>query len=136
FGVLFIGLGVDFGIQFSVRYRDERYRSGSAGLPAALRSAAAQVGPSILLAGAATALGFLAFVPTSYTGIRELGWIAGFGMLVAVALNLVLLPALLTLLHPRGEPARVVFGWAAAIDRTLLRRRRWVLAGAGALALV
>ena len=26
FAVLFIGLGVDFGIQFSVRYRDERYR--------------------------------------------------------------------------------------------------------------
>src|SRR4051794_28672317 len=63
FGVLFIGLGVDFGIQFSVRYREERYRSGNAGLPAALRSAAARVGPSILLAGAATALGFLAFVP-------------------------------------------------------------------------
>ena len=29
FGVLFIGLGVDFGIQFSVRYRDERYRRGN-----------------------------------------------------------------------------------------------------------
>ena len=25
FAVLFIGLGVDFGIQFSVRYREERY---------------------------------------------------------------------------------------------------------------
>ena len=26
FAVLFVGLGVDFGIQFSVRYRDERFR--------------------------------------------------------------------------------------------------------------
>src|SRR3954454_19830059 len=134
FGVLFIGLGVDFGIQFSVRYRDERYRSGNAGLPAALRGAAERVGPSLLLAGAATALGFLAFVPTSYTGIRELGWIAGFGMLVAVALNLVLLPALLTLARPPGEAAPVGFGWAAPIDRLLLRRRRWILAGAAVLA--
>ena len=76
-----------------------------------------------MLAGAATAIGFLAFVPTSYTGMRELGWIAGFGMLVAVVLNLVLLPALLTLLRPRGEPEPVGFRWAAPIDRFLLRRR-------------
>lgn len=134
FGVLFIGLGGDFGIQFSVRYRDERHRRGD--FSGALRGAAARAGPSILLAGAATALGFLAFVPTSYTGIRELGWIAGFGMLVAVVLNLVLLPALLTLVRPRGEAAPVGFGWAAPIDRLLLRRRRWVLTGAAVLAAV
>jgi hopanoid biosynthesis associated RND transporter like protein HpnN len=132
FGVLFIGLGVDFGIQFSVRYRDERYRRG--GLPEALRGAATTIGPSILLAGVATASGFLAFVPTSYTGIRELGWIAGFGMLIAVVLNLVLLPALLTLVRPRGEPAPVGFGWAAPLDRFLSRRRRWVIAGSAVLA--
>ncbi len=134
FGVLFIGLGVDFGIQFSTRYRDERHRRGD--LPAALRGAAQTVGPSILLAGAATALGFLAFVPTSYTGIQGLGWIASFGMLVAVVLNLVLLPALLALLRPRGEPAPVGFRWSAPIDRLLVRRRRWVIAGAGVLAAV
>jgi hopanoid biosynthesis associated RND transporter like protein HpnN len=132
FGVLFIGLGVDFGIQFSVRYRDERYRRG--GFPGALRGAAEKAGPSIVLAGAATALGFLAFVPTSYTGIRALGWIAGVGMVIAVALNLILLPALLTLVRPRGEPAPVGFGWAAPADRMLLRHRRWIIGGAGVLA--
>jgi uncharacterized protein len=134
FGVLFIGLGVDFGIQFSTRYRDERHRRGD--LAAALRRSAKTVGPSILLAGTATALGFLAFVPTSYTGIRELGWIAGFGMLVAIVLNLMLLPALLTLLRPRGEPTPIGFRWTAPIDQMLLRRRRWVVAGAGVLAAV
>jgi uncharacterized protein len=134
FGVLFIGLGVDFGIQFSVRYRDERHRHG--GLSKALRGAAETAGPPILLAGAATALGFLAFVPTSYTGIRELGWIAGFGMFVAVVLNLVLLPALLALLRPRGEAAPVGFRQAAPIDRMLMRGRRWVMAGSAVLAAV
>ena len=131
FGVLFIGLGVDFGIQFSIRYRDEWHRCGD--LPAALRGAATTVGPSIVLAGAATALGFLAFVPTSYTGICDSGGSplchAG-----AVVLNLVLLPAMLALLRPRGEPDPVGFRWAAPIDRLLLRRRRWVMAGAGVLA--
>jgi uncharacterized protein len=134
FGVLFIGLAVDFGIQFSVRYRDERHRLGT--LPAALRGAAMAIGPSLVLAAAATAIGFLSFVPTSYTGIRELGWIAGFGMVIAVVLNFVLLPALLTLLRPQGEPRPVGFGRAAPIDRFLVGRRRWVLAGSAVLAAV
>src|ERR1051325_847234 len=124
-GVLFIGLGDDFGNQFSVLYRDQRHRVGT--LSGALEGAAQRMGPSIVLAGAATAIGFLAFVPTSYVGVRELGWIAGFGMIVAVVLNLVLLPALVTLLRPPAEPESVGFGWAAPIDRFLMRRRRWVI---------
>ena len=134
FGVLFIGLGDDFGNQFSVLYRDQRHRVGT--LSGALEGAAQRMGPSIVLAGAATAIGFLAFVPTSYVGMRELGWIAGFGMIVAVVLNLVLLPALVTLLRPPAEPDLVGFGWAAPIDRFLLRRRRWVITGSGLLAAI
>jgi uncharacterized protein len=134
FGVLFIGLGDDFGNQFSILYRDQRHQVGT--LSGALEGAAQKMGPSIVLAGAATAIGFLAFVPTSYVGVRELGWIAGFGMIVAVVLNLVLLPALVTLLSPTAEPEPVGFGWAAPIDRFLIRRRRWVIAGSGLLAAI
>jgi len=132
FGVLFIGLAVDFSIQFSVRYRDQRHRLCS--LPAALRGAGESIGPALVLAAGATAIGFLSFVPTRYTGIRELGWIAGCGMIIAIALNLVLLPAGLTLLRPRGEPEPIGFRRAAAIDRFLLRRRGWVLGAAALLA--
>src|SRR5205085_2334275 len=96
FGVLFIGLAVDFSIQFSVRYRDQRHRQGS--MPAALRGTAETIGPALILAAGATAIGFLSFVPTRYIGIRALGWIAGGGMLIAIVLNFLLLPALLTLL--------------------------------------
>ncbi|HTV91076.1 MAG TPA: MMPL family transporter, partial [Stellaceae bacterium] len=131
FGVLFVGLAVDFGIQFSLRYRDERHRRDSH--PAALAGTAETIGPALLLAAGATAIGFLSFVPTPYTGIRELGWIAGFGMIVAIALNFVLLPALLTLLKPRGEPEPIGFRWAAPLDRFLLERRTWVLGAAAIL---
>src|SRR4029077_20856764 len=96
FGVLFIGLAVDFSIQFSVRYRDQRHRLGT--LPAALQGTAESIGPALILAAGATAIGFLSFVPTQYTGIRELGWIAGVGMIVAIVLNLLLLPAGLPLI--------------------------------------
>ena len=69
FGVLFVGLAVDFSIQFSVRYRDQRYRLGT--LDAALAGAARTIGPSLALAAASTAIGFLSFVPTDYVGVRE-----------------------------------------------------------------
>jgi hypothetical protein len=54
-------------------------------------------------------------------------------MLLAFALNLTLLPALLTLLHPRGRPEAAGLPWAAAADRFLLQRRSWVL---GAMAML
>jgi hopanoid biosynthesis associated RND transporter like protein HpnN len=132
FGVLFIGLAVDFGIQFGVRYRDRRHLVGT--LPGALDGTARTIGPALLLAAGATAIGFLAFVPTRYTGIRELGWIAGAGMLIAIALTFVLLPALLTVLRPRGEPEPIGFRRLAPLDRLLQQRRRWVFGGAAILA--
>lgn len=134
FGVLFVGLAVDFSIQFSIRYRDQRHRLGT--LDAALAGAARTIGPSLALAAASTAIGFLSFVPTDYVGVRELGWIAGAGMVIAIALNFLLLPALLTLLRPRAEPEAVGFTRVAPADRFLGERRWWVVAAAGGLALV
>src|SRR5207237_9323484 len=93
FFVLFVGLGVDFGIQFSVRYRAERH--DHPGLRAALRSAALKAGGPLALAAVATAVGFASFLPTAYRGLSELGQIAGMGMLIAFATSITLLPALL-----------------------------------------
>ena len=56
FAVLFVGLGVDFGIQFSVRYRSERFKSDD--LPAALAKAARSAAVPLSLAAMATAAGF------------------------------------------------------------------------------
>ena len=103
FAVLFVGIAVDFGIQFSVRYRDERFRADD--FVDALRGAARGIGGPLAVAAAATAVGFFSFVPTDYTGVSDLGLIAGVGMLLALALNLTLLPALLTILRPQGERA-------------------------------
>ena len=132
FGVLFVGLAIDFSIQFNIRYRDQRHRLGA--LDTALAAAARTIGPSLALAAGATAIGFLSFVPTPYVGVRELGWIAGIGMIIAIALNFLLLPALLTVLRPKPEREAVGFAWAAPVDLLLRRRRRWVVAGAAILA--
>src|SRR5262249_2058333 len=62
FAVLFIGIAVDFSIQFSVRYRSERYEVDN--LAEALRRTARGIGGPLAVAAATTAVGFLSFVPT------------------------------------------------------------------------
>jgi hopanoid biosynthesis associated RND transporter like protein HpnN len=127
FFVLFVGLGVDFGIQFSVRYRTERHEQKD--LRRALRSAARKVGAPLTLAAAATAVAFFSFIPTEYKGLSELGLIAGCGMLVAFLCSITLVPAMLALLNPPGEPASVGFSALAPLDDFLQRHRVAVIAG-------
>ncbi|HTK13466.1 MAG TPA: MMPL family transporter [Xanthobacteraceae bacterium] len=127
FAVLFIGLGVDFGIQYAVRYRTERHASG--GLQDALVRAGANAGPQLTLAAAAVAAGFLSFLPTAYRGVSELGQIAGVGMIIAFITSITLLPALLKVLNPPGEPDDIGYRFLAPVDDFLERRRILVLAG-------
>ena len=127
FFVLFVGLGVDFGIQFSVRYRSERHEHDD--LREALRWAARKAGDPLALAAVATAVGFFSFLPTSYRGLSELGLIAGCGMLIAFLCSITLVPAMLALLNPPGEIAAVGFRSLAPLDDFLQRHRVAVIAG-------
>jgi len=130
---LFVGLGVDFGIQLAVRFQAERHRGAAAA--AAFEDAAVRLGPALLLAAGAVCLGFLAFLPTDYRGIAELGMIASIGMIVALLFSATALPALLMILRP-GRPRDEVENMALApADAFLLRRRRLVL-GSFVVALV
>ncbi|MGC1303537.1 MAG: MMPL family transporter, partial [Caulobacteraceae bacterium] len=131
---LFVGLGVDFGIQFSVRYRAERRTHPN--LKDALVAAGDGVGGSLALAAAAIALAFFAFLPTSYSGVSELGVIAGVGMVVAFVLAVTFLPALLMLLKPKGETADVGIAALGPLDDYLIEKRRRVLTIFGAVAVV
>ena len=126
FFVLFIGLGVDFGIQFSVRYRAERHDHSD--LHAALHSAALKAGGPLALAAIATAVGFASFLPTSYRGLSELGEIAGAGMIIAFLTSITLLPALLAVLNPPGEPHPVGFKVLAPLDHFTERHRVPIIA--------
>jgi len=127
FFVLFVGLGVDFGIQLSVRYRTERHERDD--LFHALHAAARKAGTPLALAAAATATGFFAFLPTDYVGLSELGLIAGCGMLIAFLCSITLVPAALAALNPPSEPEPVGVKWLAPIDELLQRHRILVIAG-------
>ena len=114
FAVLYIGLGVDFAIHYCLRYREhlidgeERRR--------ALEQTSANIGGSLFLCAISTAIGFFAFIPTAYTGVAELGWISGFGMLISFAITLTVIPALLSLMPFKpGAPVRM-FGGSRLVD--------------------
>jgi len=129
FAPLFIGIAIDFGIQFSVRYAAEHQTGANAS--DAFRRTAAGVGLPLVIAGAATAAGFLSLYPSDYRGVSDLGLIAGAGMLIALVLNLTLLPALLTLFRSGGFKEARGFVRAASLDSLLIRRRAWVIVAAG-----
>ena len=121
FFVLFVGLGVDFGIQYSVRYRTERYEVED--LQKALEKAGEYSAVPLTLAAIATAAGFLSFLPTHYKGVSELGKIAGAGMIIAFIAAITVLPALLRLLNPPGEKEPLGYAFLAPADRFLERHR-------------
>ncbi|TFW56719.1 hopanoid biosynthesis-associated RND transporter HpnN [Bradyrhizobium sp. MOS001] len=127
FFVLFVGLGVDFGIQFTVRYRSERYKCPD--LHQALCAAARAVAIPLSLAAAATAAAFFSFLPTNYAGLFELGLIAGCGMLVAFLCAITVVPAMLAILQPPVEPAPIGFKELAPLDHFLQRHRLVIVAG-------
>jgi len=87
FAVLFVSLAIDFSIHVCLRVSE----SGS------VRQGSLAVAGSLGLCAISTACGFYAFIFTDYRGVAELGVIAGSGMLIGLAANLTVLPALLTL---------------------------------------
>lgn len=133
FAILFIGLAVDFAIQYCVRLRGVRLKYPELGM--ALVETSRESGGQIALAATATACGFLAFTPTAFVGVAELGEIAGAGMFIALFCTLTFLPALLKLFAPHAEGDKISLPGGNAADHFLQRHRHGILAIFGVLAL-
>ncbi|MEM9174398.1 MAG: MMPL family transporter [Myxococcota bacterium] len=101
FAVLFIGLGVDFGIHLCMRFQE--LREAGAAPDEALQGSARGVGTSLLLCAITTSVGFFSFVPTDFVGVAELGVIAGVGMLIGATSSFTILPAILAGASRRAE---------------------------------
>ncbi len=133
FAVLFIGLAVDFSIQFGLRYK-EGVDHGE-GLAHALRSAATGTGVAVSLAAICAAIGFFAFIPTSYVGLSQLGIIAAVGMFIGLFATLTLLPALLAIMPLRASSRAADERSSHPVAGFLERRARAVCLGALVLGL-
>lgn len=126
FAALFIGLGVDFGIQFATRYREERHNDND--LERAILAATRGIGGSLTLAAVSLLAGFFCFLPTAFRGVSELGLIAGVGMIVAYFATLTFLPAAIKILKPRAEHVPIATASLAAVDHWIAHHRKLVLA--------
>ncbi len=133
FAVLFIGLSVDFGIHFVLRFRESA--AAGAGRRDAMIRAGRGVGGALGLCAVAAAIGFFSFLPTAYRGLAELGLIAGAGMFIALFSNLTVLPALMALLPVNSAKSAASPRWGERIGSRIRQRPRPVLWGVLILAI-
>lgn len=105
FASVLIGQGIDFGIHYIAAYL--RIRPQAESCTAALREVSRTVGPGILTGGITTASAFCMALLTDFTGLCELGIIAGGGILICTIGALVLLPPLIRLVDERRPVERL-----------------------------
>jgi hopanoid biosynthesis associated RND transporter like protein HpnN len=118
FAVLFIGLGVDFGLHFALRFREEL--AFGAEKQAALLATTKGLGSALTVCAVASVIGFFSYMPTAYDGLAELGLISGVGIVFALGASFTLLPALLAVIafRPGGrKPWFEIVVPHAVIDR-------------------
>ena len=102
FAVVLIGLGIDFGIHYVASYLPPAARRPPRdGRP--LRTAG-DVGPGVVTGGVTTAAAFFMAAMTDFLGVRELGVVAGGGILLCVLATVVILPPLILLVDTQWPP--------------------------------
>lgn len=101
--ILLVGLGVDYAIHLTARYREE-IGGGKTVVEAAVR-ASRTVGIALILATVTTAVGFLTNIWSPVTAIADFGVLAAVGIASAFALMLTFVPSVRILLDRRAEAA-------------------------------
>jgi uncharacterized protein len=99
--ILLIGLGVDYGIHLTSRYRDEV--GDGATVTTGMRTAIGTVGVALALATLTTAIGFLTNIVNPIPALRDFGILAAIGIAVSFFLMMTFVPALRSILDRRAE---------------------------------
>ncbi len=100
--ILLIGLGVDYGIHLTSRYREE---VGDGGVKPAINTSIRTVGVALVLATITTMVGFLTNLISPIPALVDFGVLAAVGILVSFILMLTFVPAVRQLLDTSAEKA-------------------------------
>lgn len=100
FTTTLIGIGIDYGVHYCSRYIEVRNKNRDT--KDALMRSTVGVGPAILTGALTTAAAFFTAGMTSFTGVAELGIIAGGGVLICCVAELIVLPACILLVDRSG----------------------------------
>lgn len=95
FAIILVGIGVDYGMHFLLRYLKERQKSQ--GVEQSIELSLTATGQGILTGGLCTAAAFYTALFSDFLGLQELGFVAGTGVLLCLISQLMTLPALLYL---------------------------------------
>ncbi|WP_394152762.1 efflux RND transporter permease subunit [Vibrio maritimus] len=112
FMVMFIGLAVDFSIHLCLHIQELRVKGESNEV--GMRHAIAHSIRPLSLCALSSALGFLSFYPTAYTGLGELGIVSTLGMILGLIATFVVIPLFFTL-----------FGYPTVRHQTDTHRFAW-----------
>jgi hypothetical protein len=99
-----IGIGIDYGVQFHARFDDEVRQKT---IPEAVWATVTQMGPSVLIAMSATALGFIAMFFAPVPMVADFGIVCTIGIASCYIAALVIVPifAIVTRYQPKnGKP--------------------------------
>ncbi|MCH7670430.1 MAG: MMPL family transporter [Acidobacteria bacterium] len=99
--ILLIGLGVDYAIHMTSRYRQELHDGKT--VDAAISTAIRTVGVALVLATLTTAVGFLTNITNDLPALAEFGELAAVGIAFSFLLMLTFMPAVRELLDRRAE---------------------------------
>jgi RND superfamily putative drug exporter len=94
-----IGVGTDYSVFVTARYREERVNGTS--VQQAVETSVAWAGESIATSGATVIISFLALSFTSVTFLRTMGFVVGLGVLIALSIALTMVPALVSIVGGR-----------------------------------
>lgn len=99
FTVMLLGLGVAYAIHLASRYEVIRheYPDTIEGFRSTMRNCFQTMGPGIITGALTTAAAFMTTVFTKFTGVAEMGLIAGVGILLCLVSIFAVFPALLRL---------------------------------------
>src|SRR6185295_10552658 len=140
FNVLIIGLGGELEIHVCMRYL-ELLRLGRSRRQALIKMAES-VGPSLFSSACTTAIGFIIFVLTDFTGVAQLGLVSAAGMFLSLASSFTVIPAVIALgAPPAPGPALRSPGLTTSLAHLPLRfagpiRVAALLTAVGAVALL
>jgi hopanoid biosynthesis associated RND transporter like protein HpnN len=121
-----LGIGIDFGIQILGRYEEELGlgRSVEQSVTASLQ----HTGVAIITGGSTTAVAFLTLCFNDFSGLAELGIIAGASIILLIAANLVVLPSIFILRDRNRNTAQLqaqssnsAWGFIHNWDQTMVR---------------
>jgi hypothetical protein len=102
-GAVLIGLGIDFAIHIYTRFLEEQQSAEKPSINRSLNNALLKTGEGVLLGALTTAAAFYGMYFTSFPGFKELGIVAGSGILCCFLSIFLLLPILIRYITPRTQ---------------------------------